>query len=84
MIEPDKKMIDEQINHIQNQYGKIQAKKKIEKGFEINAQFMNQNISLDKIANFSLSDIKSKKAIKLLSESEVGSNLNLPSKGLFY
>ena len=82
-IEPDKKMIDEQINHIQNQYGKIKAKKKIEKGFEINAQFMNQNISLDKIANFSLSDVKSKKAIKLLSESEVGSNLNLPSKGLF-
>ncbi len=82
-IEPDKKMIDEQLNHIQNQYGKIKAKKKIEKGFEINAQFKNQDIELDKIANFSLNDIKSRKAIKLLNESEVGSNLNLPSKGLF-
>ena len=82
-IEPDKKMIDEQINHIQNQYGKIKAKKKIEKGFEINAQFKNEEIDLDRMANFSMKDIKSRKAIKLLSESEVGSNLNLPSKGLF-
>ena len=82
-IEPDKKMIDEQINHIQNQYGKIIAKKKIEKGFEINAQFKNEEIDLDRMANFSMKDIKSRKAIKLLNESEVGSNLNLPSKGLF-
>ena len=82
-IEPDKKMIDEQINHIQNQYGKIKAKKKIEKGFEINAQFKNEEINLDTMANFSMKDIKSTKAIKLLNESEVGSNLNLPSKGLF-
>ena len=82
-IEPDKKMIDEQINHIQNQYGKIKAKKKIEKGFEINAQFKNEEIDLDTMGNFSMKDIKSRKAIKLLSESEVGSNLNLPSKGLF-
>lgn len=82
-IEPDKKMIDEQINHIQNQYGKIKAKKKIEKGFEINAQFKNEEIDLDRMANFSMKDIKSRKAIKLLNESEVGTNLNLPSKGLF-
>ena len=82
-IEPDKKMIDEQINHIQNQYGKIKAKKKIEKGFEINAQFKNEEIDLDTMANFSMKDIKSRKALKLLNESEVGSNLNLPSKGLF-
>ena len=82
-IEPDKKMIDEQINHIQKQYGKIKAKKKIEKGFEINAQFKNEEIDLDTMANFSMKDIKSRKAIKLLNESEVGSNLNLPSKGLF-
>lgn len=82
-IEPDKKMIDEQINHIQNQYGKIIAKKKIEKGFEINAQFKNEEIDLDTMGNFSMKDIKSRKAIKLLNESEVGSNLNLPSKGLF-
>lgn len=82
-IEPDKKMIDEQINHIQNQYGKIKAKKKIEKGFDINAQFKNEEIDLDRMANFSMKDIKSRKAIKLLNESEVGTNLNLPSKGLF-
>ena len=82
-IEPDKKMIDEQINHIQNQYGKIKAKKKIEKGFEINAQFKNEEIDLDTMGNFSMKDIKSRKAIKLLNESEVGSNLNIPSKGLF-
>ena len=82
-IEPDKKMIDEQINHIQNQYGKIKAKKKIEKGFDINAQFKNEEIDLDRMANFSMKDIKSRKAIKLLNESEVGTNLNLQSKGLF-
>ena len=82
-IEPDKKMIDEQINHIQNQYGKIKAKKKIEKGFEINAQFKNEEIDLDTMGNFSMKDINSREAIKLLNESEGGTNLNLPSKGLF-
>ena len=61
---------------------KNKAKKKIEKGFEINAQFKKE-IDLDRMANFSMKDIKSRKAIKLLNESEVGTNLNLPSKGLF-
>ena len=82
-IEPDKNMIDQQINHIQNQYGKIMAKKNVKKGFEITAQFKNEELELDTIANFTLSDIKSRKAIKSLSESEVGSILNLSSKTLF-
>ena len=50
------------------------GKKKIEKGFEINAQFKNEEIDLDTMANFSMKDIKSRKAIKLLNKSEVGSN----------
>lgn len=82
-IEPDKNMIDQQINHIQNQYGKIMAKKNIKKGFEITAQFKNEELELETIANFTLSDIKSRKAIKSLEESEVGSILNLSSKNLF-
>ena len=82
-IEPDKNMIDQQINHIQNQYGKIMAKKNIKKGFEITAQFKNEELELETIANFTLSDIKSRKAIKSLDESEVGSILNLSSKNLF-
>ena len=76
-------MLDQQINHIQNQYGKIMAKKNVKKGFEITAQFKNEELELDTIANFTLSDIKSRKAIKSLSESEVGSILNLSSKTLF-
>ena len=82
-IEPEKKMIQEQIIHIQKQYGKLVSQKKIEKGYEITAQFRNQEVELETMVNFSIEDIKSKKLILALNEAKTGAILSFPAKRLF-
>ena len=59
-IDVDKKMIDDQIKNIQNQYGKLIAQTKIEDGFEINGKFLNEEFEVDNTSNFKLNDIKGK------------------------
>jgi trigger factor len=82
-IEPEKKMIQEQLIHIQKQYGKLVSQKKIEKGYEITAQFRNQEVELETMVNFSIEDIKSKKLILALNEANTGAILSFPAKRLF-
>ena len=82
-IEPEKKMIQEQLIHIQKQYGKLVSQKKIEKGYEITAQFRNQEVELEKMVNFSIEDIKSKKLILALNDAKTGAILSFPAKRLF-
>ena len=82
-IEPEKKMIQEQLIHLQKQYGKLVSQKKIEKGYEITAQFRNQEVELEKMVNFSIEDIKSKKLILALNEAKTGAILSFPAKRLF-
>ena len=82
-IEPEKKMIQEQLIHLQKQYGKLVSQKKIEKGYEITAQFKNQEVELEKMVNFSIEDIKSKKLILALNEAKTGAILSFPAKRLF-
>ena len=82
-IEPDKKMIQDQLIHIQKQYGKLVSQKKIEKGYEITAQFRNQEVELETMVNFSIEDIKSKKLILALNEAKTGAILSFPAKRLF-
>jgi len=82
-IEPEKKMIQEQLIHLQKQYGKLVSQKKIEKGYEITAQFRNQEVELEKMVNFSIEDIKSKKLILALNEAKTGAILSFPAKHLF-
>ena len=82
-IEPEKKMIQEQIIHLQKQYGKLVSQKKIEKGYEITAQFRNQEVELETMVNFSIEDIKSKKLILALKEAKTGVILSFPAKRLF-
>jgi trigger factor len=79
-IEPEKKMIQEQLIHIQKQYGKLVSQKKIEKGYEITAQFRNQEVELETMVNFSIEDIKSKKLILALNEAKTGAILSFPAK----
>ena len=82
-IEPEKKMIQEQLIHLQKQYGKLVSQKKIEKGYEITAQFKNQEVELETMVNFSIEDIKSKKLILALKEAKTGVILSFPAKRLF-
>jgi len=82
-IEPDSKMIQEQLTYIQKQYGKLVSQTKIQKDFEITAQFRNEQIELEKMSTFTFEDIKSKKVIKELKEVTTGSVLMVLGKGLF-
>ena len=82
-IEPDSKRIQEQLTYIQKQYGKLVSQTKIQKDFEITAQFRNEEIELETMVNFTIEDIKSKNAVKALKEATTGTVLNFSGKGLF-
>ena len=82
-IEPEKKMIDDQLEHIKKQYGKMVSQKQVEKGYEITAQFRNEAAELENMVNFSLEDLKGKKAIAALKEATTGSTMSVSGKNLF-
>ena len=82
-VEPEAKMVNEQLDYIQKQYGKLVTKDKAEKGYELTAQFKNEAFEIDKISALSLIDIKSKKALTALKETQVNTALQFPIKGLF-
>ena len=82
-VEPEAKMVNEQLDYIQKQYGKLLSKEKAEKGYELTAQFKNEALEIDQISALSLDDIKSKKALTALKETQVNTALQFPIKGLF-
>jgi trigger factor len=82
-IEPDAKMLKEQMDYVTKQYGKLVSQKNPAKGFEITAQFRNEELELDKMAAITLEDIKAKKAVTALKEATTGTILTLSGKGLF-
>jgi len=82
-IDVDKKMIDDQLKNIQNQYGKLIAKTKIEDGFEINGKFINEEFEVDNTSNFKLKDIKGKSNKESLKKLNIGDSIDLKAKDLF-
>jgi len=82
-IDVDKKMIDDQILNIQNQYGKLLAQNRIEDDFEINGNFKNEDFKIDNKSNFKLKDIKGKSNKELLKKLTIGDSVELKTKGLF-
>ena len=60
-IVADKKFLDNQIKTIQNQYGKLIAKKEVGKNDEITGTFSNEEKNIDKKATFSLVRMNEKK-----------------------
>ncbi|MBC6999702.1 trigger factor [Cytophaga sp. FL35] len=82
-IVADKKMVDEQVERIQKQYGKLVSKEKVAKDFEVTGTFKNEEEEIDKKTTLELDKIKSKKALDALVGSKVGDTIKLKSKGLF-
>ena len=82
-IEPDAKMLAEQLDYVRKQYGKLVSQKNPAKGYEITAQFRNEVAELDKMISFTLEDLKAKKTISELKEATTGTKLSLAVKGLF-
>ncbi|MBT8188211.1 MAG: trigger factor family protein, partial [Croceitalea sp.] len=82
-IVADKKMIEEQVDRIAKQYGKIVAKAAVEKNNEVTGTFKNEAESIEQKTTLELEKIKSKKAVEALLGKKVGDTIALKTKGLF-
>ena len=82
-IEADTKMIDSQIENIQNQYGKLVSKNSISDGFEINGSFINKELNVDSTTTFQLKNIKGKANIGSIKRMKIGEVITLKTNGLF-
>ena len=81
-VKADKKSVESQIKNIQDQYGKLISKSKIEKDFEITANF---NSELDDIDNSSMFKTDSLKPafLKKIMGSKVGDSVSVKASSIF-
>jgi len=82
-ITADKKMLDEQIDRIQKQYGKLISQSKVEKNSEVSGTFSNEEEEIDNKAIVEVDKVKSKKMLGLLLGKSVNDVVSLKTKGLF-
>ncbi|MDC6365751.1 MULTISPECIES: trigger factor [Flavobacteriaceae] len=82
-IVADKKMVDEQVERIQKQYGKLVSKTEVGKLDEITGFFADESEEIDHKTTIELEKIKSKKALDILAGKKVGESVTLKTKGLF-
>ncbi|MFT5736030.1 MAG: trigger factor [Maribacter sp.] len=81
-IVADKKMISEQVERIQKQYGKLTNKDVVGKNDEVSGTFLNETEEIDNQTLLELDKLKSKKAIEGLVGKKVGDSVTLKTKGL--
>lgn len=79
----DDAMINEQVERIQKQYGKLVSKDTVEEGDEITGVFKNEEKNIENKATLPLEKVKAKKAVKAISGAKVGDTVELDTKGLF-
>lgn len=82
-IVADKKMIDEQVERIQKQYGKLVSKTEVGKKAEVTGTFANEAEDIDHKTTIEMDKIKGKKALDALTGKKVGETVTLATKGLF-
>ncbi len=82
-IVADKKMIDEQVERIQKQYGKLVSKTEVGKMDELTGSFVNEAEEIEHKTTIELDKVKSKKAIDALVGKKAGESVVLKTKGLF-
>lgn len=82
-IVADKEMIDNQVNTIRKQYGKLISKTVVSKGDEITGTFTAPENQINKKTTFSTENIKGKKQLEALIGAKVGEVISLKTKGLF-
>ena len=82
-IVADSKMVNEQVERLQKQYGKIISKPEVTKIAEVNGTFSNEAEEIENKTTLEITKIKSKKAIDSLVGKKVGESVSLKTKGLF-
>ncbi|MFM1877215.1 MAG: trigger factor [Bacteroidota bacterium] len=81
-IVADNKMIDEQVDRIRKQYGKLVSKSEIGTKDEVLGVFSAPNEDINQKATLDLGKIKNKKALEALKGKKVGDTVSLKTKGL--
>lgn len=82
-IVADKKMVAEQVERLQKQYGKIISKPEVTKIAEVNGTFENADEEIENKTTIEIAKLKGKKAIDALVGKKVGETVSLKTKGLF-
>lgn len=82
-IEADEEMIDEQVEYIQNQYGKEIHKESVEEEDEVTVKIVNEEESIENTFTFNVADIRTKTNQKKFVGKKVGDTVKISTKGLF-
>ncbi|MDO5972393.1 trigger factor [Flavivirga aquimarina] len=79
----DDKMIDEQIERIQKQYGKLVSQDAVVKDSEITGVYKNEEKEIDNTVTLTLDKFKGKSTEKLFIGAKAGDVITLKTKGLY-
>ena len=82
-IVADDKMINNQVEHIQKQYGKLVSQTEATKDSEITGKFTNEEEGIENVATITLDKLKGKTNPKKFIGAKVGDVIELKTKGLF-
>src|SRR5690606_14829660 len=82
-ITADEKMLDEQVERIQKQYGKLVSKEKSEEGDDIRGTFTNEEKGINNTVTITPSIFKTKTAGKKFIGKKVGDVVTVSTKNLF-
>jgi len=78
-----KEMINDQVKHIQKQYGKLVNQEEVTKDSEVTGKFLNEEAGIDNVATFELEKLKGKANQKKLLGQKLGDVVSFKTKGLF-
>jgi trigger factor len=82
-IVADDKMINNQVEHIQKQYGKLISQDEVSEDSEITGKFSNEDKNIENVATITLDKLKGKTNSKEFIGAKVGDVITLNTKGLF-
>ena len=82
-IVADEAMLDEQIEYIQKQYGKLVSKEVVEEECDLRGTFINEEEGIEKETTFPVSAIRTKTNQKKFIGKKVGDQVTVNTKGLF-
>ncbi|WP_445709852.1 trigger factor [Flavobacterium sp.] len=82
-IEADDKMLEEQVDRIQKQYGKMISEDKATEDTTLRGTFSNEEKGINNATNITLDIFKDKKVVKQFVGKKVGDVVELSTKGLF-
>ena len=76
-------MVNNQVEHIQKQYGKLISQDEVAENSEVTGKFFNEEEGIENVATFEVSKIKGKTNLKKLIGKKVGEQVSFKTKGLF-